>query len=148
MLGLKAFGTLLVVSSITIGWLQYDLLSAEKTIAQQQTEIVQYKSNNTKLESAVETEKETIKTLITVNDKVGERLYELTTKSQEVFAENADLNEEINNLRQTEATLALEKPFARGNAASIRINSIMRIISGQTSSTTSTDIHNTSITKD
>ena len=148
MLGLKAFGTLLVVSSITIGWLQYDLLSAENTIAQQQTEIVQYKSNNTKLESAVETEKETIKTLITMNDKVGERLYELTTKSQEVFAENADLNEEINNLRQTEATLALEKPFARGNAASIRINSIMRIISGQTSSTTSTDIHNTSIAKD
>ena len=148
MLGLKAFGTLLVVSSITIGWLQYDLLSADNTIAQQQTEIVQYKSNNLKLESAVETEKETIKTLMTMNDKVGERLYELTTKSQEVFAENADLNEEINNLRQTEATLALEKPFARGNAASIRINSIMRIISGQTSSTTSTDIHNTSVTKD
>ena len=148
MLGLKAFGTLLVVSSITIGWLQYDLLSAENTIAQQQTEIVQYKSNSIKLESAVETEKETIKTLIDMNDKVGERLHELTSKSQEVFAENADLNEEINNLRQTEATLALEKPFARGNAASIRINSLMRIISGQTSSTTSTDIHNTSVTKD
>ena len=148
MLGLKAFGTLLVVSSITIGWLQYDLLSAEKTIAQQQTEIVQYKSNNLKLESAVETEKETIKTLITMNDKVGERLHEITAKSQEVFAENADLNEEINNLRQTEATLALEKPFARGNAASIRINSLMRIISGQTYSTDGKDLHDTSITKD
>jgi cell division protein FtsB len=133
---------------LACGWLQYDLLSAESTIAQQQTEIVQYKSNNIKLESAVEAEKETIKTLITMNDKVGERLYELTAKSQEVFTENADLNEEINNLRQTEATLALEKPFARGNAASIRINTLMQLIAGQTPSTTSTDLHDTSTTKD
>lgn len=129
-MGWKAFGVLLLASTLTLGWLKYDLISAEKIIAVQKTEIVQYKSNNTKLEQAVDTEKDTIKTLLRINENSGERLYELTSKQQEAMTTNAELNAEINSLRQTEANLALEKPYARGLAAGERINRLMKNISG------------------
>ena len=147
MLGWKAFGVLLLTSSIAIGWLKYSLMGAEKTIAVQQTEIVQYKSNNEKLEQAVETEKSTIQTLLSMNEKSGERLHELTSKQQQVMANNATLNAEINDLRQTEANLALEKPYARGLAAGDRINKLMQSIAGQTPSKDSINLHDTSTTE-
>ena len=147
MLGLKAFGGLLLISTITIGWLKYSLMDAEKTIAVQQTEIVQYKNNNEKLEQAVETEKGTIQTLLSMNEKSGERLHEITSKQQQVMANNATLNAEINALRQTEANLALEKPYARGLAAGDRINKLMRSIAGQTSSEVNINLHDTSTTE-
>tara|TARA_R110000851_G_scaffold112179_1_gene236151 strand:- start:78 stop:524 length:447 start_codon:yes stop_codon:yes gene_type:complete len=148
MLGWKAFGALLIVSGVTLGWVKYSLISAEKTIAVQQTEIVQYKNNTAKLEQAVSTEKETIQTILSINEKSGERLYELSNKHQQVFAKNAKLNEEINNLRQTEAQVAIEKPYARGLAAGSRINTLMQSISGKATSPSNIDLHNTSVTQD
>lgn len=137
MLAWKPFTALLVTSGLIIGWMKISLLEAEKIIAVQQTQIIQHKNNNEYLEKAIGEQRDTVERILTINEKAGERLHTLSSKQQQVMLNNAELNAEINTLRQTEATMALEKPYARGLAAGERINKLMANIGGDREKQTS-----------
>jgi len=131
----KILLTLIIAATSIIGWQAYSLIKYENEVLVLTNSVDKYKSNELQLNASIETANNTVERILEINSKTGDLLADLSSKTYESNALNAELNARINQLRTTEAAAALERPYERGTAAGVRINDLMKAISGNTTKT-------------
>lgn len=130
LLGYKIAGFSIVALLGVIGFISYKHVVLERDYALQNATIVELEQHNATLTSVNERQLETIDQLTTLTQRQADLLVEYGEQNNDAFARANRLENTLNTLRQTEAVKALEEPYARGNAASMRVGELLRAIAG------------------
>lgn len=136
-LGWKVSAGLVLAGVAGWGWMDYQLTQQKLEVARLMTANVILQENAAKLQSAVDSQKETMNALIKQQDKNGDRLYALGQQLNVIQQEAGEVRLQLDSIRQTEGTRVLENPFSRGDAAFERVNHLLQSISGKTAATKS-----------
>jgi len=139
LLGYKIAGVTSVVLLAIIGWLSYENVTLSRDLALKQNEVDKLTSNVVTLETANETSNETIDKLITLSQQQAGLIERYGERNNEVVTKANRLENEIDRLRNTEAVQALQIPFERGNAATVRVGDLMQSIAGTRTDSESKD---------
>lgn len=131
-LGWKVSILFAIAGAGTWVWMDYKLTQEKLKVAELTTANVILKENEAKLEAATAEQKQTMDALIKQTDKNGDRVYELTQQINTIRQEASLFQRELESMRQTEASDALNNPYNRGLAADARIRKLMQSISGTT----------------
>jgi len=147
LLGYKLAGGISVVALIAVGYLSYQVVLGEKTIAQQETTIAKLQASVDTLTTSNEQNQSTIDAILTINEASGERISELTQEYNQAYRAASTYEREINVLRQTEAIRMLQEPYERGNYATTRVNDVLLRIAGRPAGSTGESKDNTDDSK-
>jgi len=134
LLGYKIAGIGLITTLALAGWLGYQKITLEADYARQAVEMNNLKQLNATLEATNQQHLLTIDQLTTLTQRQADLLVEYGEQNNDAFHHASQLESQLNTLRQTESIRALEAPYARGNAATLRVGDLLRDIAGDTDS--------------
>lgn len=118
-----------------VGWLATVALGVALSLAGAKIDVLKAREellmkNAATLESAIETQANTLASYERINVAALERTDALETAIQDSNNATSRALAQLNKLRVTEENAALARPYERGLAAGVRLNSIMQRIAG------------------
>jgi len=134
LLGYKIAAAGLLASLSLAGWLGYQKITLQTDYAVQALEVKTLKQNIATLESVNEQQEMTIDQLTALTEKQATLLVDYGEQNNDASRRATELEGQLNRLRQTESIKALEAPYERGNAASMRVGELLRNIAGNADS--------------